>query len=71
MSHLPRVIALAHQEVDLIVGLLLRKAFLVEEVDDVLCDAHGVFLMEGERVILSDWVINDLSSLVHECRTLQ
>ena len=48
------MVALAHQDVDLIVGPLLGKAFLAEEVDDFWGDAQGVFLVEGEDVVLSD-----------------
>lgn len=64
MSRVPLAAALAQQDVDLIVGLLLRKALLAEEVDDVLVGAYGVFLVEGEGVVVSDRsVINDLIQL--------
>lgn len=70
-SHVPLVVALAHQDIDLIVGLLLRKAFLAIKMHDVLDGAYGVFLVVGEGVIVSDHMINNLPSLVHESRVLQ
>ena len=70
MSRVSRMVALAHQDADLIVGPLPGKAFLAEELDDFWGDAQGVSLVEGEDVVLSDRDINDTSRLVHECEDL-
>ena len=50
---IPRPVALVQELADLVVGFLLGEAVLAEQMDDVVVEAHGLFFVEGEDIILS------------------
>lgn len=49
----PRPDALAEHVADSVVGLLLRKTVLAEEMNDVVVDAQGLLFVEGEHIVVS------------------
>lgn len=53
MRDVPGSIAAVEEVVDAVVGVLLGETLLAEEVDDVVVDAHGLFFVVGEDVVLS------------------